>query len=296
MRVVVSLHANRSTQSGHVSRSVPVLVPRCRPGRRFGPGRLTMQVGAGDHPGKDAHPRSRVSCCSAEYAVARWSLDGSSLLALLIPLPAVALDAHRAAAGSVVSRRVPFSVASESAGRNLTKVCARMHNLSGSVEAVLVRGVRGVYGVYGEADLQIGKCSFETRGKQAPTGREQEALLGKCSFRRVYAGSLAENGQIRTLRESGAVGISPSCNGHFAERRAGTPDDDAGGRGRWCLQGCPGPHEGLHSSAPLQAPAKRRASSQRGGVQEKGFVQKWHEVGHFVAETLVHPFSIGGEK
>ena len=44
----------RSPESGPVSRSVPVLVLCCRPGRSPGPGRLTPKMGAGNHPGQDA--------------------------------------------------------------------------------------------------------------------------------------------------------------------------------------------------------------------------------------------------
>ena len=47
-------------------------------------------------------PRRSVSCCSAVYAVARWSLDGFRPLALFIPLPAVAPDANRAVVGGAV--------------------------------------------------------------------------------------------------------------------------------------------------------------------------------------------------
>ena len=46
----------RSPESGPVTRSAPVLVLRCRPGCSLGPGRLTTQVGAGDHPGQDTQP------------------------------------------------------------------------------------------------------------------------------------------------------------------------------------------------------------------------------------------------
>ncbi len=64
-------------------------------------------------------PRRSVSCCSAVYAVARWSLDGFCPLALLIPLPAVAPDAKRAVVGAVEFRRPPSSVNGEMAVRNL---------------------------------------------------------------------------------------------------------------------------------------------------------------------------------
>ena len=64
-------------------------------------------------------PRRSVSCCSAVYAVAPWSLDGFRPLALLIPLPDVAPDANRAVVGAVVFRRPPSSVNGEMAVRNL---------------------------------------------------------------------------------------------------------------------------------------------------------------------------------
>ena len=64
-------------------------------------------------------PRRTVSRSSAEYAGARWYLDGFLPLALLIPLPAVAPDASRAVVGAVVFRRPPSSVNAEMAVRNL---------------------------------------------------------------------------------------------------------------------------------------------------------------------------------
>ena len=64
-------------------------------------------------------PRRSVFCCSAVYAVARWSLDGFRPLVLLIPLPAVAPDANRAVVGGAVFRRPPSSVNGEMAVRNL---------------------------------------------------------------------------------------------------------------------------------------------------------------------------------
>ena len=64
-------------------------------------------------------PRRSVSCCSAEYAGARWSLDGFRPLALLTLLPAVARDANRAVVGAVVFRCPPSSVNGEMVVRNL---------------------------------------------------------------------------------------------------------------------------------------------------------------------------------
>ena len=64
-------------------------------------------------------PRCSVSRCSAEYAVAPWSLDGFRPLALFIPLPAVAPDANRAVIGAVELRRPPSIVNGEMAVRNL---------------------------------------------------------------------------------------------------------------------------------------------------------------------------------
>ena len=48
----ISLHVNRSPESGAVTRSA--LVFRRRPRRSSGPGLLTPKVGAGDDPGQDA--------------------------------------------------------------------------------------------------------------------------------------------------------------------------------------------------------------------------------------------------
>ena len=74
-RVVES--RGRSPESGSVSRSVSVLALRCRPGRSPGPGRLTTQVGAGNHPGQDAKPtRHRLSLLGEmrrRPAIGRWS-------------------------------------------------------------------------------------------------------------------------------------------------------------------------------------------------------------------------------
>ena len=48
----ISLHVNRSPESGAVTRSVLIL--RRRLGRSCGLGSMTPKVGAGDHPGEDA--------------------------------------------------------------------------------------------------------------------------------------------------------------------------------------------------------------------------------------------------
>ena len=67
----------RSSESGPVTRSVPVLVLRRRPGRSPGPGLLTPEVGAGDHPGKDAktapHRLSLLGRVRRRLAIGRWS-------------------------------------------------------------------------------------------------------------------------------------------------------------------------------------------------------------------------------
>ena len=73
----------RIPESGPVSRSVSVLALRCRPGRSPGPGRLTTQVSAGNHPGQDAKPtRHRLSLLGGvgwrsplrrRPAIGRWS-------------------------------------------------------------------------------------------------------------------------------------------------------------------------------------------------------------------------------
>ena len=73
----------RSPESGPVSRSVPVLVLCCRPGRSPGPGRLTPKMGAGNHPGQDAKPtthRLTLPCVvrwrsplRRRPAIGRWS-------------------------------------------------------------------------------------------------------------------------------------------------------------------------------------------------------------------------------
>ena len=47
---------SRSREAGAVSRSLSVLALRRRLRRSTGPGRLTPQVSAGDHPGQDAQP------------------------------------------------------------------------------------------------------------------------------------------------------------------------------------------------------------------------------------------------
>ena len=70
-------------EDGSVSRSVCVLAPRRRLWRRTGPGLLTTQVGAGDHPGKDAQPTpdrlsllggaGRRSPVRRRPAIGRWS-------------------------------------------------------------------------------------------------------------------------------------------------------------------------------------------------------------------------------
>ena len=60
-----------------VQPSVPVLVLCCRPGRSPGPGRLTTQVGAGDHPGQDAqtapHRLPLLGGVRRRPAIGRWS-------------------------------------------------------------------------------------------------------------------------------------------------------------------------------------------------------------------------------
>ena len=108
-------------------------------------------------------PRRSVSCCSAEYAVARCSLDGFCPLALLIPLPAVAPDAKRAVVGAVVFRRPPSSVNGEMAVRNLpcggarmspARVCTPLWGLRGP------RVVRTVRGVYRESDILGRVCKL----------------------------------------------------------------------------------------------------------------------------------------
>ena len=73
----------RSPESGPVSRSVPVLVLCCRPGRSPGPGRLTPKMGAGNHPGQDAKPTTHrlTLLCVVRWrsplrrrpAIGRWS-------------------------------------------------------------------------------------------------------------------------------------------------------------------------------------------------------------------------------
>ena len=73
----------RSPESGPVSRSVPVLVLCCRPGRSPGPGRLTPKMGAGNHPGQDANPTTHrlTLLCVVRWrsplrrrpAIGRWS-------------------------------------------------------------------------------------------------------------------------------------------------------------------------------------------------------------------------------
>ena len=67
----------RSSESGPVTRSVPVLVLRRRPGHSPGPGLLTPEVGAGDHPGKDAktapHRLSLLGRVRRRLAIGRWS-------------------------------------------------------------------------------------------------------------------------------------------------------------------------------------------------------------------------------
>ena len=108
-------------------------------------------------------PRRSVSCCSAEYAVAPWSLDGFRPLALLIPLPDVAPDANRAVVGAVVFRRPPSSVNGEMAVRNLpcggacmspARVCTPLWGLRGP------RVVRAVRGVYRESDILGRVCKL----------------------------------------------------------------------------------------------------------------------------------------
>ena len=78
--------------------------------------------------------------------------------------------------------------------------CSRMHPLVGSARIEgcphYARGAQGLG--LSRKGVQIGAFSFETEQEQAPTECEQEALLGKCSFRRAYARSLAENRQLCT--------------------------------------------------------------------------------------------------
>ena len=75
----------RSLKSGPLGLSVSVLVLRWRPGRSPGPGRLTTQVGAGDHPGDDAQPATQrlPLLCGVRWrsplprrpAIGRWILS-----------------------------------------------------------------------------------------------------------------------------------------------------------------------------------------------------------------------------
>ena len=64
-------------RDGSASRSVCVLALRCWPGRSCGPGRLTPQVGAGDHSGQDAKPAPHrlllLGGMRRRPAIVRWS-------------------------------------------------------------------------------------------------------------------------------------------------------------------------------------------------------------------------------
>ena len=89
-------NGSRRAESGPVSRSLPVLALRRRLGRSPGPGRLTTQVGAGNHPGQDATPTTHrlTLLCVVRWrsplrrrpATGRWSPRQ------LVHLPAVCRD------------------------------------------------------------------------------------------------------------------------------------------------------------------------------------------------------------
>ena len=200
----ISLHVNRSPESGAVTRSALVL--RRRPGRSSGPGLLPPKVGAGDDPGQDA-----------QTAPQRLLLLGGVLRRPLVSrwVPSVGPSHSAPGRGSRRqtcgrrSRRVSASSiqCERRDGRSeppmrgcMYAPCSCMHPLMGSARIEgcphCAQGVRGIG--LSRQGVQIDTFSFETEQKQAPTECEQEALSGKCSFRRAYARSLAENRQLGT--------------------------------------------------------------------------------------------------
>ena len=200
----ISLHVNRSPESGAVTRSALVL--RRRPGRSSRPGLLTPKVGPGDHPGEDAQTTPQrlqlLGGVPRRPLVSRWVPSvGPSHSA---PSPGsrhrpFGRRSRRVSASSLQCERRDGR--SEPPMRGCMYVpCSRIHPLLGSARIEgcphYARGVQGVG--HSRQGVQIGAFSFETEQEQAPTECEQEALLGKCSFRRAYARSLAENRQLCT--------------------------------------------------------------------------------------------------
>ena len=89
-----------AAEDGSVSRSIPFLALRWWPGRGCGPGLLTPQVGAGDHPGQDAQTAPQrlplLGGVCRRPPIGRWSPRQ------LVPLPAV----YRDSSGRCSRRRV----------------------------------------------------------------------------------------------------------------------------------------------------------------------------------------------
>ena len=199
-------------------------------------------------------PRRSVSCCSAVYAVARWSLDEFRPLALLIPLPVVVPGAVRSVVGAVVFRRPPSSVNGEMAARNLpcggacmspAHVCTPLWGLQGS------RAVRTVRGVYRASGFLGRVCKLVHSALKRSNNRPLRAVNRKRFWGSAPSGAYMQVPQLRignlARRETAgrltsalaAIGIVQGGRkaGIGCELRTGTPDA-TGERGRSSGRGC----------------------------------------------------------
>ena len=146
----------QSPESGSVSLSVSVLVPRCRPGRSLGPGRQPLQVGAGDDAGQDAQPTpDRLALLGGAVwrfplrrrpAIGRWSPRQ------LVPLSAVCRDASGRCSRKRVCTIATRNKTSHSSAHGCGALqavppwlCAGMRGAIGSPFFGLFRAVLGVY-------------------------------------------------------------------------------------------------------------------------------------------------------
>ena len=133
-----------AAEDGSVSRSIPFLALRWRPGRGCGPGRQTPQVGAGDHPGQDAQPTPhRLSLLGGAGrrpplrrlpAVGRWSPRQ------LVHLPAVCRDSSERGP----RRRVCTIATRNKTSHRSAKGCGVPKALFSSAPSTQYRGCTGV--------------------------------------------------------------------------------------------------------------------------------------------------------
>ena len=142
-------------EDGSVSRSIPVLVLRRRPGRSCGPGRLPLQVGAGDDAGQDAQPTpDRLALLGG--AVWRFPLRlpaiGGWSPRQLVPLSAVCCDASGRCSRKRVCTIATRNKTSHSSAHGCGALqavppwlCAGMRGAIGSPFFGLFRAVPGVY-------------------------------------------------------------------------------------------------------------------------------------------------------